>query len=223
MGKRGPKLKPRESIQWSSNLAYAIGLLATDGCLYNDGRHINFTSKDVQLINTFKKCLGLKNKTGKKSGGFNKKSSCYLVQFGNITFYKFLIDIGLTPAKSKTLNEVIVPDIYLADLIRGLFDGDGSFYSYNDPRWPTSFMYYLAFISASKNHLLWLQKNIQQRLGITGHGIDKPHSGAYQLKYAKRESKKIIDFMYYKLDIPCLERKRKKIYNALKSMGLDIE
>ncbi|MBU2540255.1 hypothetical protein KJ786_03805 [Patescibacteria group bacterium] len=50
------KSKPR----WSQNISYAVGLLATDGCLYNDGRHIDFTSKDIQLIKTFKACLNLK-------------------------------------------------------------------------------------------------------------------------------------------------------------------
>ncbi|OGE94605.1 MAG: hypothetical protein A3B10_00400 [Candidatus Doudnabacteria bacterium RIFCSPLOWO2_01_FULL_44_21] len=217
MGKRGPKPKPIELIRWSSNLAYAVGLLATDGCLYNDGRHINFTSKDIQLIRTFKKCLGLKNKVSRKSGGFTKEKKYYFVQFGNVSLYKFLIDSGLTVAKSKTLNKILVPDNYLADLVRGLFDGDGSFSSYYDPRWPKSFLYYLSFISASKDHLIWLRKNIQQRLGINGHGVDRPYSRAYKLKYAKREAKKIIDFIYYKPNIPCLERKRKKIYNALKT------
>ncbi|MDO8496534.1 MAG: hypothetical protein Q7S43_03725 [bacterium] len=196
-------------------MAYAIGLLATDGCLYNDGRHINFTSKDIQLIRTFKKCLDLKNKVSRKSGGFTKEKKYYFVQFGNVTLYQFLVEIGLSSAKSKILNKILVPDDYLADLIRGLFDGDGSFYSYHDPRWPTSFLYYLSFISASRSHLLWLQKNIKQRLWVSGHGIDRPHSGAYQLKYAKQEAKKIIDFIYYRPNIPCLERKRKKIYNAL--------
>jgi len=223
MGRRGPKPKPRESIEWSSNLAYAVGLLATDGCLYNDGRHINFTSKDRQLIGTFKRCLNLKNKVSKKSGGFTDIKKYYVVQFGDISFYRFLVEIGLSPAKSKTLSNILVPDDYLADLIRGLFDGDGSFYSYHDPRWPTSFLYYLSFISASKDHLLWLQKNIQRKLDIHGHGIDRPHSGAYQLKYAKQEAKKIIYFMYYQSNIPCLERKRKKIYNALKIANMVAE
>ena len=40
---------------WSENLAYAIGLIATDGSLSNDGRHLNFTSKDIDQIQTFAK------------------------------------------------------------------------------------------------------------------------------------------------------------------------
>ena len=53
-------------IQWSPKLAYAIGLMATDGNLSKDGRHLAFVSKDLQLIRTFKNCLGLKVKIAKK-------------------------------------------------------------------------------------------------------------------------------------------------------------
>ncbi|MFA5355413.1 MAG: hypothetical protein WC302_01615 [Candidatus Paceibacterota bacterium] len=76
-----------EMIRWSPNLAYAVGLIATDGCLSIDGRHLNITSKDIQLLKTFKKCLGLKNKRGFKSSGFLKEEYPRL-QFGNILFYK---------------------------------------------------------------------------------------------------------------------------------------
>lgn len=215
MGLRGPKPKPREQIQWSQKIAYAVGLIATDGCLYNDGRHINFTSKDLKLINTFKNCLGLKNKISTKRGGFNKNSQCYFVQFGNVSFYQFLIDTGLMPAKSKTMGAITIPKKYLPDLIRGLFDGDGSFYSYYDKRWKSSFLFYITFVSASKRHLDWLRKVIRQLVSIDGHGVDLPHGGVYQLKYAKKEAIKLIKTLYYSKDVPCLERKREKVYNAL--------
>ena len=39
--KRLSKIK----IKWSSKFAYAMGLLATDGNLSKDERHIDFTSK----------------------------------------------------------------------------------------------------------------------------------------------------------------------------------
>ena len=47
MGKRGPKPKGKVKINWSANFAYAIGLLVTDGCLYNDKRHMSLTTKDI--------------------------------------------------------------------------------------------------------------------------------------------------------------------------------
>lgn len=66
MGKPGGKPQHKITIKWSPRFAYAIGLITTDGCLYNDGRHINFTSKDRDLAETFMEYLGLKVKIGRK-------------------------------------------------------------------------------------------------------------------------------------------------------------
>ncbi len=46
MGKRGPKPKETINTKWRADLAYAIGLLATDGCLAKDNLLIDLTSKD---------------------------------------------------------------------------------------------------------------------------------------------------------------------------------
>ncbi|MCL5435596.1 MAG: hypothetical protein M1275_00770, partial [Patescibacteria group bacterium] len=133
------------NCRWSSNLAYAVGLIATDGCLYKDGRHLAFISKDYDLVCQFKELLGLNNKIAKKPSGFVKGGYGHWVQFGDVNFYNFLLSIGLTPAKSKTLGPLKIPDRYFFDFIRGHFDGDGSFYSYWDKRWLSSFMFYLSF------------------------------------------------------------------------------
>lgn len=46
MGKRGPKPKKIIDETWRPNLAYAIGLIATDGYLSNDGLLVDLTSND---------------------------------------------------------------------------------------------------------------------------------------------------------------------------------
>src|SRR3990167_4467726 len=160
MGLRGPKPKRREVV-WSPELAYAIGLIATDGCLSNDERHLFFVSKDLEQIKNIKKCLGLKVKIGIHRAGarFNNKKY-HRVQWGDVTLYKFLLDIGLMPNKSQKLGALIIPDEYFFDFLRGSFDGDGSFYSYFDPRWKSSFMFYLNFTSASPEHIDWLRHTL---------------------------------------------------------------
>ena len=52
---------------WSPELAYAIGLIATDGNLSKDGRHISFRSSDLEQIKNFQRCLQLSNKIGTPS------------------------------------------------------------------------------------------------------------------------------------------------------------
>jgi hypothetical protein len=59
-------------MEWNTNLAYAIGLITTDGSLSSDGRHIIFVSKDVALIKTFKRCLGLRNRIRPKKAAIQK-------------------------------------------------------------------------------------------------------------------------------------------------------
>lgn len=208
-------MKPKNKIstKWSPELAYAVGLIATDGCLYKDGRHIAFVSKDLQLINVFNRCLGIKVKISRKQSGFVSSGFVYWVQFGDVNFYQFLASLGLTPRKSKTIGKLKIPDLYFFDFLRGSFDGDGSLYSYWDKRWSSSFLFYLSFTSASPKHLYWLQSSIKGLAGV--NGSINIGAGVFQLKYAKTEAKKIFKKMYHSDKIPRLERKYKKVYTAL--------
>ncbi len=216
MGMRGPMPKGRVKIKWSAKFAYAIGLLVTDGCLYNDYRHMSLTSKDLEQAKNFKRCLGLKVKIGLKGSGASKEKKYYHVQFGDVLFYEFLQSIGLTPAKSKTIGVVKIPDKYFLDYVRGCFDGDGCFYSYWDPRWRSSHMFYVNFVSASRVHIAWLREELRLKVGIIGHLTNDGKDSTVQLKYAKKEALVIIDKMYYNPRVVCLTRKRLKVEKALK-------
>ena len=63
------KNKQKETNYWDPNFAYDIGLIATDDCLGSDKRHIEFSSKDLEVVKIFKKCPRLKNNICKKSRG----------------------------------------------------------------------------------------------------------------------------------------------------------
>ena len=159
-------MKPKQKvlIKWSSNFSYALGLLASDGNLAKNSGHINFTSKDKDQILNFSSCLGIHNKIGTKLSGSGNRS--FYIQFGDVVFHRFLISIGITPRKSKTIGKVKIPKKYFFDFLRGVFDGDGTFYSYYDPRWRSSFMFYTGFTSASIKHVKWLRDSIFKKLGI---------------------------------------------------------
>lgn len=201
-------------IRWTHDFAYAIGLLTTDGSLSIDGRHINFTSKDRELVELFGRCLRLTNRIGRKSRAKEKSKKYFQIQFGDVLFYKFLLGIGLTPRKSKTLSSVDIPEQYFFDFLRGHFDGDGTFYSYWDKRWKSSFMFYTVFISASLAHILWLRKEIERLLGIRGHITHDGRRITHHLKYAKKDSLAILPRLYRDKKI-CLQRKRLKIEKVL--------
>lgn len=209
-------MKPRRKrkIKWSINIAYTVGLIATDGNLRKDGRHIDFTSKDIQLIKTFKKCLGLNNKIGLKNGSFSNKK-CFRIQFSDVVLYRWFLEIGLTPNKTHTIGALKIPNKYFLDFLRGHFDGDGSCYSYWDKRWHSSFMFYISFISASEKHLLWLKYKINNLVKIKGYIDRVKRSGVYQLRYAKKDSRVLILKMYYQKKLPCLKRKYTKLIKIL--------
>jgi hypothetical protein len=218
MGQRGPKPKGLVKIEWSANFAYAIGLIATDGCLSKDGRHIDLTSKDEEQLVNFMKCLGISQNIGTKQR--INRVNYFRVQIGDVLFYNFLLSIGFTPAKSLTLGEIQIPEKYFFDFLRGVFDGDGCSYSYFDKRWKSSYMFYLNFASSSKKFIDWIQYSNYKRLGIKGcvtiSKIKNPH---YQLKYAKSDSLAFIYEMYADPLCICLSRKRLKIMSALAMMG----
>jgi hypothetical protein len=217
MGKRGPKPREAETREWTNHLAYCVGLLATDGCLYNDGRHISFVSSDVQLVELFKNLMMLPNKVGYKAVS-SSGHRCPHIQFGNVGFYKWLLSIGLTPRKSLTLGPLKIPKQFFVDFVRGCFDGDGSIHSYMDPRWANSHMFYISFASASKTFTEWLQKQLANIVGVNGYITTAKYEhkhNMYQLRFAKRESLVLIKKMFYNKQVPCLERKRQKILGIL--------
>ncbi len=214
MGKRGTKPKGKVKIEWSPRFAYALGLLATDGNLSKDGRHLDFTSNDIEQLNNFMKCLGIQVKISYKISGFTHKKSPH-IQFGDVNFYEFLTTLGFKPAKSKTIGIIKVPQKYFFDFLRGHLDGDGTFYSYWDPRWKSSFSFCSEFMSASKKHIDWLREEIFKRLSIRGHVTKSKNNSVYQLKYAKGESLRLLPKIYYDEDVICLSRKRLKIEKAL--------
>ena len=205
-------------FKWSPNLAYAVGLITTDGCLSKDKRHIELTSHDLQLIETFKKCLSLENRIGKKYGSFTDKNS-YRVQFSNVNFYRWLTRIGLSANKTSRLKRIRVPRKYFKDFLRGHLDGDGSIINYIDRRAfykGKRYRYqriYLTFYSSSLKYLEWIQKEItiflRRKGSLQGRKRQSHKRILWRLRFAKNDSLKLLSWLYYKPALPCLIRKKK--------------
>ncbi|MBP6974366.1 MAG: hypothetical protein KBB54_00275 [Candidatus Pacebacteria bacterium] len=211
---KGPKLKSKVELKWSADFAYAIGLIVSDGNVSKDGRTISFASKDVDQIENFLKALKLENPIKIVIGGLKNKT--LRTQFSDVYFWNFLNDIGIHPNKSKSIGRVEIPKDLMSDFVRGVFDGDGSFYSYWDKRWKSSFMFYISIASASKVFIDWIRSEIEELVGIKGHFSAPSLTGiTWQLKYAKSEATLLIGKMYEKSDCISLSRKRLKIKKIL--------
>src|SRR5882724_4821366 len=171
---RGPApLRDGRGMSWSSAVAYAIGLIATDGNLSRDGRHISVVSKDLDQLEALRRCLGLRVAISEFQSARGRRVG--RVQWNHRAFYDALLTIGLTPAKSLTLGPLAVPDEYFVDFFRGCIDGDGSIVTYID-RYNTfkkpSYVYtrlYVSIVSASLRFLDWLKATVQRLAGVTGY------------------------------------------------------
>lgn len=201
---------------WNPKFAYAIGLLATDGNLSKDGRHINMTSKDEQLILMFKDCLKLGNKVGMKARGGEKEKKYFVIQFGDITFYEFLMGIGLTPAKSKTLGQLSIPQEYFWDFLRGCIDGDGTIGVFKHPE-SIQPQLRVRLYSASLKFITWLKEEISELSDLEGGWIEDSikSSRVYKLSFGKQDSIKLLRLIYNQ-DC-CLSRKYEPVKYLFKN------
>ena len=208
--KRGPyQLRRSPKWIWTPELAYAVGLIATDGNLSPSGRHISVSSAEREVLETFLRCVGRTAKIGKVKGGYG--GGGLRVQIGDVGLYRWLQTIGLTPRKSLTLGSLQVPDALLSHLLRGLLDGDGSIIdcTYEGTGNAAGHRYrtlLVRFNSASSAHAEWVRQRILEQFGLRG-GL-WCEDGMYQLTYAKRASRRLLPLLYPALDVPCLARKR---------------
>ncbi|HMH53499.1 MAG TPA: LAGLIDADG family homing endonuclease [Candidatus Acidoferrum sp.] len=220
--RRGPLPGRRCSIddqprQWTAELAYAVGLITTDGCLSKDGRHLTMTSKDIDLLETVRRCLGV---TARITLSTNPRP-IHRLQWGDLLFHRWLNEVGLMPAKSLKLGPLGVPDEWMRDFLRGCIDGDGSSRTPTAttrsriPRTSTrAYVYtrvYLSLVSASPRFVEWLRETLRRVAGVSGEVSVRQLAGRndiWRLRYAKREALRLLRWMYYAPDLPCLRRKR---------------
>ena len=202
------------STAWSPALAYAVGLITSDGNLSKDGRHMNLTSKDEVMIITFKKCLGLQNKIGKKTRSKSRDKKYFQIQFGDKNFYEFLLSIGLMPAKSKVLGPLSIPKKYFADFLRGCIDGDGNIDIQTHPE-SSHPQLRIRLFSASLRFLEWTQQEIEKCVAVGGGWIES-YPSIHRLSYGKNDSIKLFEFIYYSGAEWYLERKWNLAKNFLR-------
>lgn len=202
-----------------SHLWYSIGLIVTDGNLSKSGRHINITSKDGDFLEDVKKALGLTNKLVRKTSGYTMERKYFMLQFGDINFYNFLLSINLTPKKSLTLKDIKVPPAYFHDFVRGVIDGDGSVYSWEHP---TNFhtQWNLSVVSGAPIFINWLKEGIENRFLVKGKIYLKKnkHNPLYMIRFGKMAAKIILKECYYEGCL-CLERKSIIVKNCLASIN----
>ena len=202
-----------------ADLWYVVGLIATDGCISGDGRHVNITSADRSYLATVREVLGLRNAIGKKHNG-PRTSVSYHLQIGSRNLVRFLTTVGLTPRKSLTMGPLDVPDEAFCDFLRGVIDGDGSIRTWVHPgngirQWA------LKIVTASPRFSLWLRSRIEGRFGVRGAvhlRANRNRVPMYEVKFGKLAMKVILQACYYR-GATALARKRELADECLRSVN----
>ncbi|HET8569545.1 MAG TPA: LAGLIDADG family homing endonuclease [Candidatus Limnocylindria bacterium] len=164
---RYPRIRtPGADEEWTPALAYAVGLIATDGCLSSDRKTVAQTSKDRELLEIFRRCLGTEAPIG-------RNREAWRAQIIHVAFYRWLLGIGLQPRKSLTLGALRVPDAVLSHFVRGAIDGDGHISTYiavpNRSRYPDHTYRRLAvrLFSGSRPFLEWMAARLAPAVRTT--------------------------------------------------------
>ncbi len=160
---RGPKPRPfecPEPVFW-----YLVGVVAADGCLSSDGRHVTVVAKDGRYLSQLKRHAGLRCGVTKCYGSSGQLA--HRLQIGSRVLYDRLLGIGLTPRKSLTIGQLAVPDEYFRDFLRGVIDGDGNIRRWNHPTNGRE-QWRLYVCGASKPFLAWLRETIERLWAVGG-------------------------------------------------------
>lgn len=196
--------------------SYFIGLIATDGSIAAKSNLVNFSSIDIELINIFIKfCQQNVNENYNKTPVVNNRNKTPVFNIGICCpeLKAKLINIGITPTKSKTIKDVSISNDNFCHFLRGVVDGDGC-WSMEKKTGQISF----CICSASELFLIFLK----ERLEGLGFSTIKLRYGkgakVYFLSLSKKEYPKLIEFLYKKANF-FLTRKRDRAmlsykYNA---------
>lgn len=191
-------------------MAYILGVVCADGCLveHGNGYHcLNITSKDLSWLQQIKGVLKAEQRIG-------SKRQAYQLQIRNQPLYRSLLDLGLTPRKSKTLQLPSVPPDVFPDFVRGYLDGDGTVLVWQDPRWQHPWQMRVAFSCGSRIFLEKLQLKLQELANLSpGSLLTRPEVSV--LAYSIADSLKLYRWMYPNPSCLCLARKRKRFEKFL--------
>lgn len=188
--------------KWTPEMAYVLGFFTADGSMTKNRRGAHFIEiqiTDKELLEEIRETLGSNHKiTEIKRNERNVRwKNIYRLQIGSKEIFNDLLKLGLTPAKSKTIDLPLIPNKYFPHFVRGYFDGDGnvvSGYFNRCDRKSKAYTLSTRFTSGSELILNNLKKNLTKLIGTTGSIHNKENT--WRLNYSINDSKKLFRFMY---------------------------
>lgn len=181
--------------EWSPDMAYVLGWIYADGSIKKDLRGFEITSSDLEHLRNIADMLGSDLNISLYKGKKNKQTAGKLY-IHRPAMVKRLLEIGLTPVKSKT---IVIPDTLpkelLGNFIRGYFEGDGHVGVNHHGRKNPGIR--VTFASGSEKFLNELNEQLEKNIGIKGNMYLYEKTKVWTLFILNAEMvKKIFEFMY---------------------------
>ncbi len=203
---------------WSSEMAYVLGLIATDGCISRSGT-VALCINDRELLQKVKSLMGSTHNIK----CYGHQEGLYNFSFSRQKLVSDLNKLGIFPNKSLTIRFPAVPDDFLTDFIRGVFDGDGSvFFDERSENYPVR----TKFVSSSRDFIEKLESALQ-KLGMPARKIyEQPTKNAisYMFRYGHKDSERLFSIIYKDTRSGLyLERKYNKFLDGFKQKKSEIE
>lgn len=197
--------------QQNHNMAYILGLLASDGSISKKENLISIVlkSEDSELL----KKIAIETKVSRPLDNFfGNNTQNYYTSFRNWskTWKDDLQHYGIVPQKTFTLTppDLLLPE-YRIDYIRGYFDGDGSIYSVESQN-----RVFFEVTGASKPLIDWIRNELLNNYHILLNKESKEikDNGTimYKIKIGSKEELIKLYNLFYSNDSLYLERKKKQ-------------
>ncbi len=174
----------------SHNMAYILGILASDGTVKKDRNEIKLTLQrdDKELLEKIYKELEMTRPIKDYEDRKGHKNSSLVISSSIVK--KDLVQYGIIP--QKTFNLIFPKKLkqeFLIDYIRGFFDGDGCICLKNDGH--VVFSLYCACKDFLEDVVNFLYENYNiPKKNITCHG------NIYRVEYAKKSTELIYKILY---------------------------
>jgi len=186
--------------KWTPEMAYVLGFFAADGYITVNKRGGQFWSIQIidrELLEKIKEVVKSDHKIGVKKRKENE-STLYRLQIGSIEMCDDLRGLGFNERKTKSMPIPNIPMKYLADFVRGYFDGDGNVWTgenYHN-KINHSTVIRTSFTSCSEKFLLGLQQKLKN-IGLGCGSCYKGTTEYFRLSYSINDSIKLYRLMYF--------------------------
>lgn len=188
--------------------AYFLGLLLTDGNVWNKQIRIELKSDDEYILETFAKYIG------RPEAKLHRRISSKNSTLTHLNTYckQWVEDLeqwSMTPNKTYTATMPILEDSMMPHLIRGIIDGDG--YISKDGS-------QIGVCGANFKNIEIIKNFLIDKLDINKNSIIKLNNGIYDVKWSSKKDVLKIGEYIYKDKCDCyLKRKYDRWYSKFNS------